>query len=442
VHLAGGDRNAGTADPACRACGGRLDSVLNLGLHPPAGWFPPPDDPAAVSDRHPLELALCMTCGLAQLSGDGPDERDDARGAPPTSSATMSAHARRFVNDLIHHGLAVPRGRILEMASHGGHLWPFFREAGVRTTVLEASAGWADRLESGGARVIRGEVDASGEGAPELDDGGFDLIVDNYLLSHLRNPVTAVARLAAALRPGGWLVLELDHLLPTIRGLQFDAIRHGHRSYLALSWLVDFLGRHDLHVTEAEAQPVYGGALRVRARRGRGDAGSSVRSMLDEEAAAGLGRREGYGAFVAGVERVRARTLMHLEASRDTGRHVVGYGAPARGVTFLNLLAVGTDLLPYTVDRSVAKQGRVIPGVGVPIHPPEALHATFPDEVLVLAWDLAREIRAGLPSVEARGGRFLVAIPELAVLADAGLRPLPAAGAVPWAGSVMRGVVP
>jgi hypothetical protein len=82
----------------------------------------------------------------------------------------------------------------------------------------------------------------------------------------------------------------------------------------------------------------------------------------------------------------------------------------------LNALGIGPDLLSVTADRAESKQGRAIPGVGLPIVAPDELRSLLPADVLVLAWDLAEEIRAAMPWVEEDGGRWLVAVPELAVV--------------------------
>jgi len=102
-----------------------------------------------------------------------------------------------------------------------------------------------------------------------------------------------------------------------------------------------------------------------------------------------------------------------LAAARSDGRPVVGYGAPARSITFLNALRIGPELLPFVVDRSASKHGRLIPGVGIPIRAPEVLLDDPPAEILVLTWDLVDEIRADLAPLVDRGARLIVALPQL-----------------------------
>ena len=80
------------------------------------------------------------------------------------------------------------------------------------------------------------------------------------------------------------------------------------------------------------------------------------------------------------------------------------------------LQAEGPELLPYTVDLSPHKQGRYLPGVGIPIHPPQRIFETRPDYVLILPWNLKDEIGSQMAAIRDWGGRFIVAIPSLTVL--------------------------
>ena len=403
----------------CRACAAAVEPAVDLGSQPEGSSFPYGSDPP--DKRLALRLGTCASCGLVQLADPSPSESDELDGPSPLTSTTMATHARRFVDDLIARNLALPSSRILSVASHGGHLAPFLAERGLSTTILEASRARAAQLSGSATRVVAGDLDDLVQPAG-LASGSFDLVVDNYLLAHLARPRVALSRLSALVAPGGTLVLEFDYLMAIIEGGQWDAVRHGHQVYLALKWLSRELAALGLEVADAVPQPVYGGALRVYARANAG-VGDGVPDQLAHEAAAGIDRAPGLAPLRQAVELARREVVAHLRTARDMGRRVAGYGAPARSITFLNALGIGPDLLPYVVDRAISKQGRTIPGVRIPIHSPQALLDDAPDEVLILVWDLAAEVRRSLAIPVLASTRFLVAVPRLVDVTDSGDAP-------------------
>ena len=113
---------------------------------------------------------------------------------------------------------------------------------------------------------------------------------------------------------------------------------------------------------------------------------------------------------------VKCQVLEFLLQARRAGHVVVGYGAPAKASTLLNCCGIGPGLLRFTVDLSPHKQGRFIPGVRIPILPPEQVFAARPDYLFILPWNIADEVMAQMAAVRAWGCRFVTAIPELLVV--------------------------
>jgi hypothetical protein len=95
---------------------------------------------------------------------------------------------------------------------------------------------------------------------------------------------------------------------------------------------------------------------------------------------------------------------------------VAGYGAPGKGNTLLNYCGIRNDLLAFTVDRNPYKQGLFLPGTHIPIRHPESLEQERPDYILILPWNLKREIVTQLAPAREWGAQFVVPIPEVEVL--------------------------
>ena len=101
-------------------------------------------------------------------------------------------------------------------------------------------------------------------------------------------------------------------------------------------------------------------------------------------------------------------------------RRIVGYGAAAKGTILLNYVGIGPELLDYVVDRNTHKQGCRVPGVRLPIEAPARILADQPDYVLILPWNFKDEIIGQQAEYARRGGRFILPIPEPAILQPVG----------------------
>jgi hypothetical protein len=123
-----------------------------------------------------------------------------------------------------------------------------------------------------------------------------------------------------------------------------------------------------------------------------------------------------YLGFPERVQRVKRMLVRFLIDARDRGLRTAAYGAPAKGNTLLNYCGIRDDLIDYTVDRSPHKQGHFLPGTHLPIYAPSHIGETLPDYVLILPWNLKDEITREMSYIRDWGGRFVVPVPELAVI--------------------------
>ena len=404
----------------CRLCGAPLTrTFVDLGMSPLCESYVPEerlDDPEVF---YPLYVRLCEVCLLVQLPAyvSGEDIYSDYAYFSSYSDSWV-AHAKRYAEQMIGRLDLTADSLVTEVASNDGYLLQHFRAVGIPVLGVEPAANVA---EAARARGIPTEVEFLGaETGPEITRrrGRADLVAANNVFAHVPDIRGFAAGLRALVKDEGMVTLEFPHLLRLIERRQYDTIYHEHFSYLSLLTSSHALAAAGLRVLDVDELGTHGGSLRVYARpeENGGEPTERVKAVLAAEEAAGLHTVAGHEGFAAAVLKIKSDLLGFLLAAAREGRSVAGYGAPGKGNTLLNHCGIRTDLLSYTVDRSLFKQGKFLPGTHIPIYAPERLAQTRPDYILVLPWNLREEISRQLTYAGSWGGKLVFPIPELQIV--------------------------
>ena len=407
-----------TPRPRCRLCAAALGRTLvDLGPTPLANAFVTPAEAAAGVDRSwPLHVRVCDACLLVQADAAVPPDAIFADYAYFSSvSSSWVDHAGRYAQAMIRRFGLHEQSLVLEVAANDGYLLHHFVEAGIAVLGIEPAANVAAIAQ---ARGIPTEVMFFGrQTARALAGRGVraDLIAANNVLAHVPDLAGFVAGFASVLAPNGVATFEFPHLLRLLAGVQFDTIYHEHFSYLSLLVVERLLAAAGLRAFDVEELPTHGGSLRVFACHAGGvfTAQPGLAEVRAQERAAGLHHPDTYDGFAPRVATVQRGFRAFLDTERHAGRRVAAYGAAAKGCTLLNTCGVSPSDLLFVADRSVAKQGRLLPGSHVPVVAPDVLLRSRPDDVVILPWNLSDEITGELAPLRASGTRFWVAVPAL-----------------------------
>ena len=409
------------ARAACRFCGTSLaHTFVDLGMSPLCQTHIEPHQLNWMERFYPLHVWVCHRCLLVQLERYvAPEEIFSDYAYFSSYSDSWVEHARRYVETVTRRFGLGPHSLVMEIASNDGYLLQHFLARGIPCRGIEPAANVA---KVAAERGIPTTVRFFGcEVAADLvrDFGKPDLILGNNVLAHVPDINDFVAGMKRLLSPSGVITMEFPHLQRLIADNQFDTIYHEHFSYLSLGTVERIFASHNLRLFDVEELGTHGGSLRIYACHAddgaKADMGTVARVKAGEREF-GLDSLEGYRGFQTRVRETKNRLLRFLIDAREAGKTVVGYGAPGKGNTLLNYCGIRTDYLDYTVDRSPHKQGRYTPGTHIPILPPERIRETHPDYVLILPWNLEREITRSVGYIREWGGQFVVPIPAVRVL--------------------------
>jgi len=362
-------------------------TFVDLGRQAVANSYVPMEKAGEVEPNYTLHTRVCQNCWLVQVDEDVPADLIFTSDYAYFSSFSASwlEHAKVYAEKMTAELGLGSDSLVIEIASNDGYLLKNFVAAGVPVLGVEPSGSVAAAAEKIGVPTI---VEFFGESvATKLFEDGRrpDLICSANVLAHVPDINDFVAGVAKLLTGDAIYTVEFPHLLNLINHVQFDTIYHEHYSYLSLLAVETIFAKYGLRVFEVEEFNTHGGSLRV------------------------------YACLEDASHAERSGMLAFLKQAKSEGKTVASYGAAAKGNTLLNYCQVGPEDIALCVDKNPAKQNTLLPGSKIPVKDVDALYEMKPDYVVILPWNLKREISEQLSELRAHGTQFVTAVPEISI---------------------------
>ena len=405
----------------CRHCHAPVTlPFVDLGSSPPSNAYLTPAQMQAPETVYPLRVLVCEQCWLVQTEDfAGFDDMFSAEYAYFSSfSSSWMQHATAYSEAMTKRFGLNADSCVVEVASNDGYLLRNFKAAGIPCYGIEPTASTAKAARDIGIESIE-EFFGQALAQQLLTQGRqADLTAANNVLAHVPDINDFVAGFAILLKPQGVSTFEFPHLMNLVKFAQFDTIYHEHFSYLSLTAVKTIFKANGLTVFDVEELPTHGGSLRVYAQRsdtGQHAISPRVAEMLKREDDVGMRTAAYYGKTQADAVRIKRDLWRFLLQAQEEGKTVAAYGAAAKGNTLLNYAGVRDDLVKFVIDLNPAKQNKFMPGSRIPMVGPDVLNTVKPDYMLILPWNLEKEIKAQLAAKHNVTWQYVIAVPELKI---------------------------
>lgn len=336
--------------------------------------------------------------------------------APPEKKSTGGSRLERFKR--------ANRGHdedplVVEVGSNDGIMLRHFAAAGVRHVGVEPSANVAAAAREQGVNTICEFFNEATARKIRDEHGPADVVQGANVICHIPDLHSIFSGLDVLLKWNGVFVFEEPYLGDIVEKTSYDQIYDEHVFYFSLHSVNAIARRHGMELINAIPQTVHGGSMRyVVARQGSYQPDESVSVQLERETTAGLNAPETFAALSERINASRENLLGLLNQLKAQGKRVAGYGATSKSTTVTNFCGIGPDLVEFISDTTPGKQGKLSPGVHIPVVPYSHFVENRPDVALLFAWNHATEILAKEESFRAAGGQFVTYVPDVKILGD------------------------
>lgn len=368
----------------CQACGSvNLFKFINFGPMPKPNIYRTREEVLEHGQiSYQLDANLCTDCGLVQLGEIVPSDELFAEDYAYRTPDAMTPDFREGAKETVAISKAKKGSQVLEIGSNVGICLKEYKKLGMKVLGVDPATIYANQANEAGIETIVEPF------TPEIakkivgDRGKMDIVTAANVLQHIPDIRGTIEGITEVLGPKGVFTLEFPYLGDILDNTDFDTFYAEHYYYLSLSPLQKIFKDFGLTMVHAKRLPnIHCGSMRIFVKHTASEMSQELITMLKEEEILGFLDPKRFAAFGGKVNDIMHQIYEHLHIAKIRRERIVAHGSSAKFVTLTNYGHIGSDFIEYVADSTVAKHGKVTPGMGIPVVSEEKLLKDAPDVI-------------------------------------------------------------
>ena len=381
-----------------------IEILLDLNNQPLANSYHKEDE---VLDEYPLGVNICNNCHHIQLTHVvNPDLLFKDYLYVSGTTKTLHDNMKWFVDYVLETTIWGKGNSVLDIACNDGTQLDYFKKEGFKTFGIDPAEN-LHKLSSENHKVICDYFNA------DKFHRQFDVITAQNVFAHNSNPKEFLEHCDELMHEESVLYIQTSQA-EMILNNQFDTIYHEHVSFFNINSMNELVKRTNLTLTDVIKTPVHGISYLFRLTKNTFAGRRKVFNEIEVERQRGLLSKKTYNEYTKNITKLVSDFKELIENSRREGFELIGYGAAAKGMTFLNFADVKLD---YILDDNKLKHHLYTPGTNVPIKPNGFLKQYKENDKILfipLAWNFYNEIQERiLKTRDNKNDWFLRYFPEV-----------------------------
>ena len=381
-----------------------IEILLDLNNQPLANSY---HDNTKEMDEYPLGVNICNNCYHIQLTHVvNPDLLFKDYLYVSGTTKTLHDNMKWFVDYVLETTTWGKGNSVLDIACNDGTQLNYFKDEGFKTFGIDPAEN-LHNLSSENHKVVCDYFNA------DKFDRQFDVITAQNVFAHNSNPKEFLEHCDELMHDESVLYIQTSQA-EMILNNQFDTIYHEHVSFFNINSMNELVKRTNLTLTDVIKTPVHGISYLFRFTKNTFEGRRKVFNEIEVERQRGLLSKKTYNEYTKNIMNLVSEFKELVQNSKREGFKLVGYGAAAKGMTFLNFAGVKLD---YIIDDNELKHNLYTPGTNTIIKPNGFLKQFKEnDKVLFipLAWNFYDEIQERiLKTRDNKNDWFLRYFPEV-----------------------------
>jgi SAM-dependent methyltransferase len=407
----------------CRLCTGEFfEKTLKLKSTPPANELYPTQESAKGAEKFPLEVVMCQKCRHVQLKHIvSPKRLFDDYVYKSGTSKFFNEHFDKLASKILSEFPV--NSYVLEIGSNDGILLTSLNKRGIKSIGIEPSEYLAKECINRNLNVYNAYLDEKTVGQITQSHGKASIVLGNNVFAHIEDMKTAFNNVFEILEDSGIFIFEVAHFKYILTDGLFDTIYHEHMSYHTAIALEGFAIASGFKLFRIEEISSHGGSLRFYLSKNHDKLEEpSVEQIKNDELNLGLNKVEVLTLIEDKIKETKeSASLMLKDIGRGDNQVFIGYGAPAKVVTFLAQMELEDINLIGIIEDNKDKQNRFLPSSGFSIKSLEEIQKLTSmnksNELcisfLIFPWNLKKEIIEKLSKWVPKNSNAVVFFPKV-----------------------------
>lgn len=388
----------------CIACGGTdLVEVLNLNSQPLANSYKTKMN--SPEELFPLAINRCKSCNHVQLTHKvNPGLLFKNYLYVSGTTKTQLEYFDWFSRFAVETFSGTPR-TVLDIGCNDGSQLDYFKKLNFETHGVDPAENLYE-LSSQRHKIVCDYFNDKTYSYGTL----FDIIVCQNAFAHNYNQLELLKNISNVMGAYSLLFISTSQADMILNG-EFDTIYHEHLSFYCINSMNELCKRAGLNLINVIKHPIHGKSFIFVISKFK-SASNHIQNLINCERESGLYDDITYVEYAKKCNNVVLKYREYMMQMKHKNIPIIGYGAPAKGNTFLNYAKVYPD---YIIDDNPMKQGKFTPGSSVAIYGPELLDKINSDSLcfVPLAWNFYKEIKERIKARRNGKDYFLCYFPEV-----------------------------